>query len=80
MEYRVTSITSAYRVLLEKQWAFQRSNQTAVKTSIGFTPSHLVYGKEALFPIEVELLALKLLEKLLGPSNDAFAERLLHMQ
>ena len=56
-------------------WAYR----TLVKTSIGFTPFHLVYGKEALFPIEVELPAVKLLEELLGPSHDALIERLLHM-
>ena len=57
-------------------WAYR----TSVKTSTGFTPFPLVYGKEALLPIEVELLAVKLLEKLLGPSHDALTERLLHMQ
>ena len=57
-------------------WAYR----TLVKTSTGFTPFHLVYGKEALLPIEVELPAVKLLEKLLGPNHDALTERLLHMQ
>ena len=57
-------------------WAYR----TSVKTSTCFTPFHLVYGKEALLPIEVELPAIKLLEKLLGPSHDAFTERLLYMQ
>ena len=56
------------------------ANRTSVKTSTGFTPFHLFYGKEALLPIEVELPAVKLLEKLLGPSHDALRERLLHMQ
>ena len=51
-------------------WAYR----TSVKTSTGFTPFHLVYGKEALLPIEVELPAVKLLEKLLGPSQDALTE------
>ena len=57
-------------------WAYR----TSVKTSTGFTPFHLVYGKEAILPVEVELPAVKMLEKLLGPSNDAFKERLLHLQ
>ena len=47
-------------------WAYR----TSVKTSTGFTPFHLVYGKEALMPVEVELPAVKMLEKLLGPSSD----------
>ena len=33
---------------------------TSLNTSIGFTPFHLVYGKEALLPVEVELSAVKL--------------------
>ena len=43
-------------------WAYK----TSVKTSIGFTPFNLVYGKEALLPIEVEVPAMKVLEKFLG--------------
>ncbi|MCO5594736.1 hypothetical protein L7F22_048769 [Adiantum nelumboides] len=57
-------------------WAYR----TSVKTGTGFTPFHLVYGKEALFPVEVELPAVKMLEKLLGQSSDAFKERLLQLQ
>ena len=57
-------------------WAYR----TSVKTSTGFTPFHLVYGKEALLPVEVELLAMKLLEKLQGPSSDASKARLLQLQ
>ncbi|MCO5606023.1 hypothetical protein L7F22_060210 [Adiantum nelumboides] len=46
----------------------------------GFTPFHLVYGKEALLPVEVELPVVKMLEKLLGQSSDAFKEKLLQLQ
>lgn len=53
-------------------WAYR----TSVKTSTGFTPFRLVYGKEALLPVEVELPAVKMLEKLMGHSSDAFKERL----
>ena len=56
-------------------WAYR----TFVKTSTGFTPFHLVYGEEALLPIEVEILAVKMLEKLLGKSDDALKERLLNL-
>ena len=62
--------------LLSALWAYR----TSVKTSTGFTPYHLVYGKEALLPVEVELPVVKLLEKLLGPSFDAFKVRILHLQ
>ena len=57
-------------------WAYQ----TSMKTSTGFTPFCLVYGKEELLPIEVELPAVKMLEKFLGHTNDAFKERLLYLQ
>ena len=57
-------------------WAYR----TSVKTGTGFTPFRLVYGKEALLPIEVELPAVKLLEKLMGQPNDVFKERLLYLQ
>ncbi|MCO5583890.1 hypothetical protein L7F22_037806 [Adiantum nelumboides] len=51
-----------------------------VKTRTWSSPFHLVYGKEALLPVEVEMTVVKLLEKLLGPSNDAFKEGLLFIQ
>ncbi|MCO5601347.1 hypothetical protein L7F22_055467 [Adiantum nelumboides] len=38
-------------------WAYK----TAIKTGTGFSPFHLVFGKEALLPIEVEILALKII-------------------
>ena len=57
-------------------WAYK----TSVKTSIGFTPIRLAYGKEALLPLEVEIPAVKMLEKLMGDSGDAFQERLLYLQ
>ncbi|MCO5576439.1 hypothetical protein L7F22_030249 [Adiantum nelumboides] len=62
--------------LLSALWAYR----TSVKTGTGFTPFHLVYGKEALLPVEVELPTVKMLEKLLGQSSDAFKERLLQLQ
>ena len=57
-------------------WAYR----TSVKTSTGFTPFQLAYGKEALLPVEVELPTMKMLEKFLGPTNDAFKDRLLYLQ
>ena len=57
-------------------WAYR----TSVKTSTGFTPFCLVYGKEALLPLEVEIPAVKMLEKMMGQPQNAFTERLLHLQ
>ena len=52
-------------------WAYR----TSVKTSTGFTPFHLVYGKEALLPVEVEFSVVKMLEKLLGPFSVMSSKR-----
>lgn len=38
-------------------WAYR----TSFKTSLGFTPFHLVYGQEALLPIELELASPRML-------------------
>ncbi|MCO5594211.1 hypothetical protein L7F22_048236 [Adiantum nelumboides] len=57
-------------------WAYR----TSMKTGTGFTPFHLVFGKEAILPVEEELPAIKMLEKLLVQSSDAFKERLLQLQ
>ena len=56
------------------------SYQTSVKTSTGFTPFRLVFGKEALLPVEVEILALNMLEKVVGYSEDSLTQRLLQLQ
>ncbi|MCO5578584.1 hypothetical protein L7F22_032428 [Adiantum nelumboides] len=44
------------------KWRFwiAMAQRFAVKASTGFSPYHLVYGKEALLPVEVEIPALKL--------------------
>ncbi|MCO5572994.1 hypothetical protein L7F22_026756 [Adiantum nelumboides] len=57
-------------------WAYR----TAIKTSTGFSPFHLVFGKEALLPIEVEILALKMMLKFEEENHDALKERLLYLQ
>ena len=53
-------------------WAYR----TAVKTGTKFSPFHLVYGKEALMPIEVEIPAIKMLLKLIDEVPDYYVERL----
>jgi len=42
-------------------WAYR----TSVKTATNFTPFQLVYGLESIFPIECEILSLKLAVELL---------------
>ena len=44
----------------------------------GSTPFFLVYGEEALLLVDVEILALKMLEKVMGHLEDALTKRLLH--
>ena len=57
-------------------WAYR----TSVKTSTGFTPFQLVYGKEALLPTKVDFPIVQMLEKLLGSLSDASTKRLLCLQ
>ncbi|MCO5573334.1 hypothetical protein L7F22_027103 [Adiantum nelumboides] len=57
-------------------WAYR----TAIKTGTGFSPFHLVFGKEALLPIEVEIPALKMMLKFEEENHDALKERLLYLQ
>jgi hypothetical protein len=51
---------------------------TSVKSATGFTPFRLVYGVEAILPIECEIPSLKLVVELL-PNNFAKEERLLYL-
>jgi hypothetical protein len=55
-------------------WAYW----TSVKSTIGFTPFHLVYGIEAIFPIECEISSLKLVVELL-PNTTVEEERLFYL-
>ena len=57
-------------------WAYM----TCVNMAIGLSPFHLVFGKEALLPVEVEVPIVKLLEKSIGEVKDALNDRLLYLQ
>ena len=52
-----------------------------MKTSTRFTPFCLVFRKEALLLVEIEIPALKMPEKVMGHSSkDALTKRLLRLQ
>jgi hypothetical protein len=63
-----------HMMLFSTLWAYQ----TSFKSSTGFTPFQLVYGIEAIFPIECEIPSLKLAVELL-PNTSAEEERLLYL-
>jgi hypothetical protein len=65
---------SWHTMLFSSLWAYR----TSVKSTTGFTPFQLVYGLEAIFPIECEIPSLKLAVKLL-PNTSAEEERLLYL-
>ena len=56
-------------------WAYK----TSVKKTIGFTLFQLVYGLEAIFPIECEIPSLKLAVQLM-PQTSALEERLVELK
>ena len=66
--------TSWHLQLFSVLWAYL----TSVKTSIGFTPFQLVYGIEAVLPIECEIPSLKLKVQLM-PHKSAEEERFLYL-
>ncbi|MCO5599623.1 hypothetical protein L7F22_053729 [Adiantum nelumboides] len=57
-------------------WAYR----TSFKVSTQFTPYHLVYGQEALFPIEVELGSLRVLAKKNISSKEKLEQRIIDLQ
>ena len=63
-----------YHVLFSNLWAYQ----TSVKTATGFTPFQLVYGLEAVLPIQCQIPYLQLVVELL-PDTSAEEERFLYL-
>ncbi|MCO5569243.1 hypothetical protein L7F22_022954 [Adiantum nelumboides] len=53
---------------------------TSFKVSTQFTPYHLVYGQEALLPIEVELGSLRVLAREATSSKEKLEQRILDLQ
>jgi hypothetical protein len=66
--------TSWHTMLFSTLWAYQ----TSVKSTTGFKPFRLVYGVEAILPIECEIPSLKLVVELL-PNTSAEEEHLLYL-
>ena len=62
-------------MLFSTLWAYR----TSFKIATGFTPFQLVYGLEAIFPIECEIPSLKLVVQLL-PETSTLEERLVELK
>src|SRR5271168_2777361 len=63
-----------HNMLFSVLWAYR----TSVKTSTGFTPFQLVYGLEAVLPIECEITSLQIVVQLL-PATSEEEKRLLYL-
>ena len=63
-----------HNMLFSALWAYR----TSVKTSTGFTPFQLVYGLEAVLPIECEIPSLRMAIELL-PATSEEERRLLYL-
>ena len=57
-------------------WAYRMS----FKASLGYTPFHLVYGQEAILPIEVELSSLRVLVREGGNVKEKLKQRILDLE
>ncbi|MCO5554435.1 hypothetical protein L7F22_007965 [Adiantum nelumboides] len=57
-------------------WAYR----TSFKASLGYTPFQLVYGQEALLPIEVELSSLRVLQAREGGPKEKVKQRILALE
>jgi hypothetical protein len=62
-------------MLYSALWAYR----TSIKTTTGFSPFQLVYGLEAVFPIEFQIPYLKLAVQLL-PDTSPLEERLVYLE
>ena len=54
--------------------------KTSVKMVTKLSPFHLIFGKEALLPMEIELPATKLLEKSIFDVENALSDKILYLQ
>lgn len=62
-------------MLISVLWAYW----TTTKTTIGFTPFHLIHGIESVIPIECEILTLQMVLNVL-PDITPLEQRLLHLE
>ena len=57
-------------------WAYR----TSFRTSLGYTPFHLVFGKEALLPIEAQLSSLRVLGSGESIQREKLEQRILDLE
>ena len=67
--------TNWHLMLFPTLWAYR----TSVKTATGFTPFHLVFGEEAVLPIECEIPSLHLAVELL-PNTQPLKQQLIMLE
>ncbi|MCO5553797.1 hypothetical protein L7F22_007323 [Adiantum nelumboides] len=56
------------------------SYRTSFRTSLGYTPYHLVFGKEAILPIEVQLASLRVLASGRETPKEQLQQRILDLE
>jgi transposase InsO family protein len=76
LQWTINSAKSNWHLMLYSTlWAYR----TSVKTAIGFSPFQLVYGMEAVLPIECQIPSLKLAVELLSDTSP-LEEHLLYLE
>ena len=63
MKKIIAKVTETYKDWHEKLPFALHAYRTGIRTSTGTTPYSLVYGMEAVFPIEVKILSLRVLRE-----------------
>jgi hypothetical protein len=76
LQRSINSTNSNWHLMLYSVlWAYR----TSIKTATSFSPFKLIYGMEAVFPIECQIQSLKLAVQLL-PDTSPLEERLVHLE
>ena len=91
MNGQVEAVNKSLKTILQRTINYAKSNyhlmlysvlwdyRTYLKTATSFSPSHLIYGLEAVFSIEFQISSLKLAVELL-PDTSPLEEHLLYLE
>ncbi|MCO5607235.1 hypothetical protein L7F22_061428 [Adiantum nelumboides] len=77
---RITAVVSKLKEWDKHLEAALWSYRTSFRTSLGYTPYHLVFGKEAILPMEVQLASLRVLASGRETPKEQLQQRILDLE